>query len=98
MLAIRGTLSPSSLKGKFPSKFSWRTYQETIKPTLTKACVRKILWSKSKTLQRMGKVFTYNVSNGNVKIKITQNTRPITISHPNNKELYFPNVDLNPPG
>ena len=59
---------------------------------------KNILWFKSKTLGRICKLFTYNVSNGNVKIKVTQNTRPLTISHPNNIELYSPNVDLNQPG
>ena len=57
----------------------------------------RMLWSKRKLLHRMGKIFAYYLSNGNVKTKIQENSRPLTVSHTSDSESHFPDADLNPP-
>ena len=55
-----------------------------------------VLWSKSKSLHRMGKIFSYYVSNGTVKIKIQETSQPLSIMHTSDLEKLFPDVDLSP--
>ena len=54
------------------------------------------LLSKSKSLHRMGKIFSYYVSNGTVKIKIQETSKPLSIMHISDLDKLFPNVDLSP--
>ena len=41
----------------------------------------RVLWSKSKSLHSMGKIYSYYVSNGTVKIKIQETSKPLSIMH-----------------
>ena len=54
----------------------------------------RMLWSKTKTLYKKGKIDSFYVSNGNIKIRLQENARPITISHTHDFIKYFPGVDL----
>ena len=56
----------------------------------------KVLSLKSKSLHRMGKIFSYYVSNGTVKIKIQETSQPLSIMHTSNLEKLFPDVDVSP--
>ena len=56
----------------------------------------RILWSKCKKLYSLGKCHTFYVSNGNIKIKITENSQPLTITHSSDFDKHFPNIDLSP--
>ena len=38
----------------------------------------RMLWSKTKTLYQKGKIDSFYVSNGNIKIRLQENARPIT--------------------
>ena len=63
----------------------WKSYNEqvAIKSILTKTYVCR---SGSQSLHGMSKIFVYYVSNGNVKIKIQENSRPLAISHTSDLE------------
>ena len=54
----------------------------------------RMLWSKTKTLYKKGKIDSFYLSNGNIKIRLQENARPITISHTHDFIKYFPGVDL----
>lgn len=54
-----------------------------------------VLGSKSKGIDRMGKIFAYYISNGNVEIWLEENSEPITITHTTDFE-YFPGSGSNP--
>ena len=56
----------------------------------------RVLWSKSISLHRMGKIFSYYVSNGTVKIKIQETSQPLSIMHISDLEKLFPDIDLSP--
>ena len=56
----------------------------------------RVLWSKSKSLHRMGKIFSYYVSNGTVKIKIQETSQPLSIMHTSDLEKLSSNIDLSP--
>ena len=53
-----------------------------------------MLWSKTKTLYQKGKIDSFYVSNGNVKIRLQESARRITISHTHNFIKHFPGVNL----
>ena len=53
-----------------------------------------VLWSKSKALLNMGKTNRLIVSNGTVKVKISEISAPISITHADDFTKYFPDVDL----
>ena len=57
----------------------------------------RILWSKSKTLFTMGKIHSYFISNGSVKIRLQEKGSSIPITHTGDFEKYFPGVDLSAP-
>ena len=54
----------------------------------------RMLWSKSKTLYKRGTIDSCYVSYGNIKIRLQENARPITISGTLDFIKYFPGVDL----
>ena len=54
----------------------------------------RMLWSKTKTLYQKGKIDSFYVSNGNIKIRLQENARPITTFHTYDFIKYFPGVDL----
>ena len=57
----------------------------------------RIFWSKSKALFTMGKIHSYFISNGSVKILLQEKGPSIPITHTADFEKYFPGVDLSAP-
>ena len=53
-----------------------------------------VLWSKSKVLLTMGRINRLMVSNRTVKVKISEISAPISITHADDFTKYFPDVDL----
>ena len=56
----------------------------------------RVLWSKSKSLHSIAKIFSYYVSNGTVKIKIQKTSQPLSIMHISDLDKLLPDVDLSP--
>ena len=56
----------------------------------------RILWSKTKRLQSMGKINSFFISGRTVKIKIDKNSKPLAITHLDDLAINFPGVDLSP--
>ena len=54
----------------------------------------RTLWSKTKTWYQKCKIDSFYVSNGNIKIRLEENARPITISYTHDCIKYFPRVNL----
>ena len=52
----------------------------------------RVLWSKSKLLHRMGKIFSYYAFNATVKIKIQETSQPLSIMHSSGLDKLFPDV------
>ena len=44
----------------------------------------------------MGKIFSYYVSNGTVKIKIQETSKPLSIMHISDLDKHLPDVDHSP--
>ena len=57
----------------------------------------KVLWSKSKKLQNLGKIHSFLISGDTTKIKINENSPPLSVTHVDDFGNYFPDVDLSPP-
>ena len=45
----------------------------------------------------MGIINSFFISGGTIKVKITEDSRPLAITHLNDFTVHFPNVDLSPP-
>ena len=56
----------------------------------------RILWSKAKRLQNIVSVDNFCISSGAIKIKVTENSTPITITYLDDFKIHFPNIDLSP--
>ena len=56
----------------------------------------RMLWSKSKRLLDLGKINNFYVSSGKIKIRIQENSKPLSITHVEDFKKYFPDVDLTP--
>ena len=56
----------------------------------------QMLWSKCKKLHELGNISNFYISNGTIKVKITENSSPVAITHTQNFTKYFPEVDLLP--
>ena len=54
----------------------------------------RVLWSKSKVLPSMGKINRLMVSNGTVKVNISEISAPISTTHADDFTKYFPDIDL----
>ena len=54
----------------------------------------RTLWSKTKTWYQKCKIDSFYMSNGNIKIRLEKNARPITISYTHDFIKYFPGVNL----
>ena len=54
----------------------------------------RVLWSKSKVFLNMGKINRLMVSNGIVKVKISEISAPISITHADDFTKCFPDIDL----
>ena len=50
-------------------------------------------WSKAKRLQNIGSIDNFYVSIGTIKIKVTENSSPITITHLDDFKIHFPVID-----
>ena len=57
----------------------------------------KVLWSKSKKLHSLGKVFSFHISGDTIKIKVSENSSTLSITHVDDFGKYFPDIDLSPP-
>ena len=56
----------------------------------------RILWSKSKKLHSMGRIYSFYITGESIKIKVHENSTPLAITHVNDFEYHFPDVDLSP--
>ena len=71
------------------------TGQNTLKYINQRICpYYRILWSKTKTWYQKCKIDSFYVSNSNIKIRLEENARPITISYTHDCIKYFPRVNL----
>ena len=57
----------------------------------------RVLWSKAKRLYSLKRISGFYVSGGTVKIKISENSLPLPITHVNDFKEHFPDVNLAPP-
>ena len=57
----------------------------------------RILWSTSKALFTKGKIHSYFIWNGSVKIRLKGKGLSIPITHTADFEMHFPAVDLSAP-
>ena len=57
----------------------------------------KVLWSKSKKLHSLGKINSFFISGDSIKIKVSENSLPLSITHVNDFGKYIPDTDLLPP-
>ena len=57
----------------------------------------RILWLKPKKLQNIDSINNFYIPSGTIKIKVIENSRPITIKHLIDFKIYFPDIDLSPP-
>ena len=56
----------------------------------------QMLWSKSKKLHSMGRIHSFYIAGESIKIKVHENSTPLAITHVNDFEYHFPDVDLSP--
>ena len=56
----------------------------------------RMLLSKSKRLLDLGKINNFYISNGKIKIKLQENSKPLAITHDEEFRKYFLDVDLTP--
>ena len=56
----------------------------------------RMLWSKCKRLHDLGKISNFYISSGTIKVKISGNKNPISITLTKDFTKYFPEVDLLP--
>ena len=57
----------------------------------------RILWWKNRALFTMGKIYSYFISNGSVKIRLQEKGPWITSTNTVDFERYFSDVDLSAP-
>ena len=57
----------------------------------------RMLWSKVKRLHSLKGISSFYVSGGTVKIKISENSLPLPITHVSDFKEHFPDVSLAPP-
>ena len=56
----------------------------------------KLLWSKSKRLHAMKQIQSYYISNGTLKVKLGENSRPLSITHATDFDKHSAAIDLSP--
>ena len=54
------------------------------------------VWSKCKRRLDLRKINNFYISSGTIKVKISENRNPISITHTQDFVKYFPEVDLLP--
>ena len=57
----------------------------------------KVLWSKSKKLHSLGKINSFFISGDTIKIKVNENSLPLSITHVDDFGKHFLDIDLSPP-
>ena len=57
----------------------------------------KMLWSKSKKLHSLSEIHSFFISGDTIKIRINENSSPLSITHVDDIGKPFPDVDLSPP-
>ena len=57
----------------------------------------KVLWSKNKKLHSLGKIFSVYISGDTIKIKVSENSSPLSVTHVDDFGKLFPDIDLSPP-
>ena len=57
----------------------------------------KVLWSKSKRLRDLNKIHSFFIANNGIKIKVNENSNPITITHVADFDQHFPGINLSSP-
>ena len=55
-----------------------------------------MLWLKCKRLHDLGKISNFYISSGTIKVKISENRNPISITHTQDFVKYFPEIYLLP--
>ena len=53
-------------------------------------------WSKSKKLPTLGKINSFNISNGTIRIKVSENNSPLSITRVDDFGKHFCDIDLSP--
>ena len=56
----------------------------------------RMLWSKSKKLHSMNRIHSFYIAGESIKIKVHENSTPLEITHVNDFEYHFQEVDLSP--
>ena len=57
----------------------------------------KVLWSKSKRLHSLCKINSFFISGDTIKVKDSEISLPLSITHVDAFGKYFPDIDLSPP-
>ena len=57
----------------------------------------KMLWSKSKKLHSLSKIHSIFISGDTIKIRVNENSSPLSIPRVDDFGKHFPDVDLSPP-
>ena len=57
----------------------------------------RIFWSKARRLKNIDSIDNFYISSGTIKIRVTENSSPITITHLDDFKVHFPEIDLSPP-
>ena len=58
----------------------------------------KVIWAKSKKLHSLGKIHSFFISGDEtIKIRVSENSSPLSLTHVDDFGKYFPDVDLSPP-
>ena len=53
-------------------------------------------WLKAKGLRNIGSINNFYISSGTIKIKVTESSRPIILTHLDDFKIHFSDVDLSP--
>ena len=66
---------------------------------INKTCVHTIKFygPKVKKLHSSAKINSFFISGDKIKIKVSENSLPLSISHVDDFGKYFPDIDLSPP-
>ena len=57
----------------------------------------KVIWAKNKKLQSLSKIHSFFVLCGTTKIRVSENSPPLSLTHVDDFGKYFHDIDLSPP-
>ena len=57
----------------------------------------KVIWAKSKKLHSLGKIHSFFILGDTIKISVSENGSPLSLTYVEDFGKYFPDVDLSPP-